>query len=315
MVFSLMAHSFRVAQISIPLLHGFDVLTRPHKEAVNPPSKSATRQGRCLSTIPRLFLHDCAKERYVSQGPRIKPPSQPPKSLKQGKYMRNLKSLVQALTFLITVLLRSQIAQSQPSGRELGLPSVRPGDIILIDLGCYACRIISATTNSLFNHSGLVIETTDDGQVYVAQSLSKTEKIPLADFLSQAKRQSAIMVRRPRELDEIYRLSRRQFDALALQLARVFDAEFEGLPFDDAFLWDNNNSQGEELLYCSEMIQKALNRILIRDLAPAPMDFSTHMDFWQRYFHGQVPQGLPGNSPASFERESLLMTVLEKGQR
>lgn len=229
--------------------------------------------------------------------------------------MRDFKHLVQVFTLLITVLLSPSRAHSQPEAWEVGLASVRPGDIILIDLGCYACRMISATTDSAFNHSGLVIETTADGQVYVAQSLNKTEKVPLADFLGQAKRQSAIMVRRPRELDELYRLSRSQFDALALRLARVFSAEFEGLPFDEAFLWDNTNSKGEELLYCSEMIHKALNKVLHHDLAPDPMDFSRHMDFWQRYFHGQVPQGLPGNSPASFERESLLMTVWEKGPR
>jgi Permuted papain-like amidase enzyme, YaeF/YiiX, C92 family len=205
---------------------------------------------------------------------------------------------------------------SASAGVEV-FPTLRPGDVLLIDLGCYACRMISATTKSPFNHSGLVVDTDadGDGEVWVAQSLSKTEKIPLSNFLQQVKDRGAIMVRRPIELDQIFQTSQSQFMALSMRLKRVFSREFEGLPFDDAFLWDNSGPDGKELLYCSEMVQKALNKILDDDLMPYPMDFSSHMDFWTRYYRGQVPQGLIGNSPASLEREERLMTVWENGQR
>jgi hypothetical protein len=171
--------------------------------------------------------------------------------------------------------------------------------------------MISATTQSPFNHSALVIEVSEDGDVWVAQALTKTEKIRLKDFLRQTRRPGTVMVRRPVELDDIYRSAPDRFASLALRLERVFAQEFEGRSFDNAFLWDNTAADGTELLYCSEMVQKALNTILRDDLVPSPMDFSPHLDFWTRYFHGQVPQGLPGNSPASLENDPHLTTVWE----
>lgn len=229
--------------------------------------------------------------------------------------MNKFRFLVQILLSLFLALLCPKKGASKSLERAAPFPALRPGDVILMDLGCYSCRMISATTSSPFNHSGLVVEATGDGVVYVAQSLSKTEKIPLADFLSQAKRHSALMVRRPRELHEIFLKSPEQFDSLALRLKRDFAAKFEGHPFDEDFLWDNVSENGEEPLYCSEMILKALNKILGKSLAPLPMDFSPQMDFWTRYFKGHVPQGLPGYSPGLFERDALLLTIWDNGIR
>lgn len=226
--------------------------------------------------------------------------------------MTHFYRLMLLLLALTTTVLPIRESRAHASSGKADFPVLRPGDVILLDLGCYTCRMISATTQSPFNHSGLVIETSEDGQVWVAQSLTKTERMPLQDFLGQARRPGAVMVRRPVELGEIYRTAPDRFASLAQRLRRVFIREFEGRPFDNAFLWDNTTPDGTELLYCSEMVQKALNKILQDDLSPSPMDFSLHLDFWTRYFHGQVPQGQLGNSPASLERDPLLMTVWEK---
>lgn len=174
---------------------------------------------------------------------------------------------------------------------------LRPGDVLLIELQCYVCRAIANTTGSHFNHSGLVISTVG-GDIKVAQSLTHTERVPLALFLGQT-HATRLDILRSRELAALYTRDPGAFAQRATQLQDVFTQLMEGRPFDPDYLWDNTDADGGELLYCSEMVQKTLNSVLDQPLLTAPMDYSKAWDFWQRYFDGHVPQGEPGNSPQS----------------
>lgn len=190
------------------------------------------------------------------------------------------------------------------------VPDLRVGDVILIEIDCYICRAISKATKSSYNHSGLVVEISEKGPL-IAQSLSKVEVVEWDRFLKQAKKNSTIAHLRTRELAALYWESPGEFSQKTTLMLREFNELFLGLPFDSAYMWHNVSSTGEELLYCSEMIQKTLNRILERPLATISMDFSEAYDAWNEYFRGQVPQGQEGNSPSSLYLAPEMMVVGE----
>jgi hypothetical protein len=116
---------------------------------------------------------------------------------------------------------------------------------------------------------------------------------------------------RPRELANSYKHDRVAYESSATLLNRVFAHKMRGRAFDDNYLWNNVDNDGQELLYCSEMIQKTLNHVLAQPLTTIALDYSHHWDFWLNYFDGKVPQGEPGNSPASLGRATQLTTIFE----
>jgi Permuted papain-like amidase enzyme, YaeF/YiiX, C92 family len=189
------------------------------------------------------------------------------------------------------------------------LPQLRPGDIILIDLGCYVCRAISITTGSPYNHVGLVIEVSSSSRARVAQALGRTDALDLESFLRQAKDGSAIEIRRSVELDGLYHTNNNMFVNASMSLKSYFESAMAGRPYDRDFLWDNMDADGNELLYCSEMVQKTLNHVLNDKIPTTPMDFSDQMEFWDGYFNGHTPQGAPGNSPATLAASRFFRTI------
>ena len=77
------------------------------------------------------------------------------------------KIVLVALLSLYNIM--PMIAQASDS---LDYKNVRPGDVVLIDLNCYVCKIIKDETSSEYSHSGLIIG--HNGNDYmVAQSLGK----------------------------------------------------------------------------------------------------------------------------------------------
>jgi hypothetical protein len=180
---------------------------------------------------------------------------------------------------------------------------------VLLSLRCHICQAINKTTLSPFNHSGIVVAFAEDGSPLVAQSLTRAEVLPLHEFLAQAPRHSPTLVRRSKELSTLFEAAPHLFEQRAMLLKDTFAESFLGADFDEAYLWNNHDARGRELLYCSEMVQKLLNVVLGRPLPTIPLDYTRLWDFWLRYFDGQVPQGLPGNSPASLAAAPELMTL------
>ena len=100
-----------------------------------------------------------------------------------------------------------------------------------------------------------------------------------------------------------------EFAGAVAKMEQFFDENMRGRGFDSQYLWDNYDEDGRELLYCSEMVQKTLNAALVQPLATVQMDFTKDWDYWSTYFHGRVPQGAQGNSPASLSRSAELTTI------
>lgn len=170
---------------------------------------------------------------------------------------------------------------------------LRVGDILLLELPCYSCQRIAEETKSGFSHSGLILKN-PQGELVVAESLSSVRVVELKSFVKRSTKGATLKVMRTNDFIM-------GADQLRKSSWELFQTKYQGLLFDDLFLWDRRDQWGREMLYCSEFIAKLLNHFLINPLEPEPMDFSLHWEFWQRYFGRTPPQGELGNSPASFE--------------
>jgi hypothetical protein len=170
---------------------------------------------------------------------------------------------------------------------------LRPGDVILQPMRCYLCRMIEIHEQSDFSHIGVVIEV--GSETWVGESLGAVRMVKLAEFLAKGDLSRAHLILRPRETVTF---------ALKDAIAPLLGAEY-----DHAFRWDNLGRDGREALYCSELVAKLLNLFLVQDLPTKLMDYTENRESWERYFRGNVPDGLPGNSPADFEKSSQLKRI------
>lgn len=183
--------------------------------------------------------------------------------------------------------------------RALTVPHLQVGDVLLLSLKCYECRVIESETESLFSHSGVIIKD-ELGNIRVAQSLGKLDHFSYEEFTKNITPGTFVHVYRPFEFSAKSAL---EITFLEKIMLKVFNEKYKGAPFDSPYKWDNYNQYGEELLYCSEFIAKFLDNFLTEKTILAPISYSKHYDYWYRYFKGEVPEGELGNSPASFSRD------------
>lgn len=180
--------------------------------------------------------------------------------------------------------------------------SLKSGDVLLISLNCYECRVIESETNSPYSHSGIVIKN-ELGEIKIAQSLTGIALYSFQQFSKYKTPGTSIAVYRPHELSN---LSSKEELTIDQQMLKVFNEQFKGLPFDKRYLWDNYNSEGLELLYCSEFVAKFLDRFLSNPTIPFPLSYKKNWVYWLQYFKGDIPDGVLGNSPASLSYDERL---------
>ena len=182
-------------------------------------------------------------------------------------------------------------------------PELKVGDILLQPLDCWSCDLIEAEEETIYSHMGIVIST---NPVLVADSRMKVEIQSLEKFNSITEKGQNILVRRFHNEDIVNELQSKSASFKAL-----FQNEFEGLSYDHKFLWNNFDESGNQTLYCSEMVAKLLQAFLGIDPIVKRMHFDKNPDQWARYFHGDIPAGKWGNSPADFDRSDLFYDVGE----
>jgi hypothetical protein len=175
--------------------------------------------------------------------------------------------------------------------------SFKSGDLILLPLNCYSCEIIEQETQSSYSHSGVLIQ--EEGQWFVAEALLKVELTPLKIFLQRVRPGFKAGVFRPKKW-----INKRP-KKLNQRLLKSFKQDFEGLPFDPLYLWDNFDTNGNEMLYCSEFLSKFLTPFLPLHFIPGPMDYRDRWEYWSRVYEGNVPQGRPGTNPGDIEHSVL----------
>jgi len=181
----------------------------------------------------------------------------------------------------------------------LSLKNLEAGDVLLLSLNCFECRVIESETESLFSHSGVVL-VDEQGNKRIAQSLGRLDHFSFAEFTKNMTPGTFVHVYRPRELKNISPFKRRNIEKT---LYDVFLSKFKNAPFDSKYLWNNYTKNGVELLYCSEFIAKFLDHVLTEKTIPLPITYKKHFDYWFKYFQGDVPEGELGNSPVSFSRD------------
>ena len=179
----------------------------------------------------------------------------------------------------------------------LAAPALVPGDVLLQPLQCWSCSLIEEEEVSIYSHVGIVISTTPT--VRVAEALGKVQALPLETFIARTEPGQSIRVLRLRS-SKLYNAS---------GLAEAFESDFNGMGYDHQFLWNNLDSSNQELLYCSELIAKLLERTWGVHIPLKRMHFDRNPELWRRFFKGPPPAGEWGLSPADLERSPLFKTI------
>lgn len=182
---------------------------------------------------------------------------------------------------------------------------LKAGDVLLISFNCYECRVIESETNSKFSHSGIVIKN-ELNEIRIGQSLGSVALYPVEQFLKNRTPGTLVSVYRPKQF-----MAQSLSDQKSLEhrMLNIFNTNFKGAPFDSRYIWDNFDEQGRELLYCSEFIAKYIDHFLDSPTIPYPLTYNKNYDYWFKYFNGAIPEGVIGNSPASFSYDERFQFV------
>jgi len=183
-------------------------------------------------------------------------------------------------------------------------PALEPGDVLLQPLQCWSCTLIEEEESTIYSHVGMVISTSPE--VLVAEALGSVRTLPLQTFQQRTEPGQKIRVLRLRNETLKQQLRAQQTRLLALYLS-----EYDGLPYDHDFLWENHSPTGEEPLYCSEFVAKIYERTLGLVIPLKRMHFDRNPELWRRYFKGNPPAGEWGLSPGDLERSEVFQNMGE----
>lgn len=190
----------------------------------------------------------------------------------------------------------------------------KDGDILFQDLECGPlCTAIKQVTfgvdSAEFSHIGLVHKI--EGKWMVLEAISDGVKYTaLYEFFK-------------RSLDEngnpriwVSRLSTEDKDLLTK--AKEYSNKYIGLPYDDAFLMENNKYYCSELLYA--IFKEANNNKAFFELEPMTFkDPNTHefLSVWEDYYRElnmDIPEGKAGINPAGISRSDKIKIVQKLGK-
>jgi hypothetical protein len=178
--------------------------------------------------------------------------------------------------------------------------NLKSGDVLLLSLNCYECRMIESETNSAYSHSGVVIRD-EKNNLQIAQALGEVHLTTLQNFARNITAGTEVSVFRPQK---------NIFQDNPQNILRTFRTDFAGASFDPDFLWTNNDIFGNETYYCAEFVAKFINRFLSQPLLPRPMSFAKNKDYWQKHFGDHPPpEGELGVSPVDFSTTEVLEFV------
>lgn len=164
-------------------------------------------------------------------------------------------------------------------------PALLNGDIVLLSMPCYECRLIEKTTGSDYSHAGIIrIDETGRARVVMAVA-PRVVEVDLEWLSGQA--------RLPPKF-----LRAKTLEGRRLAYRAAIEAQaFIGRRYDRDFVW------GEDSLYCFELVGFAFLRANAGvEIFPArPMDFRPFEREWHHVLGHAPPQGELGLSARDFE--------------
>jgi len=181
---------------------------------------------------------------------------------------------------------------------------LKVGDVLLQPLSCWSCSLIEAQERSIYSHMGIIIET--EPRLLVAEALGTVRIISFNEFNARTEKGQRLSVRRLRDSSAVQYLQQNK-----IAFKKYFRNFYEGLQYDEEFLWNNYDEDGFEKLYCSEMVTKLLRGFMGVEVSTKIMKYDINRDEWIAYFRGLPPDGKVGNSPTSFEVSPLYYEVGE----
>jgi len=205
--------------------------------------------------------------------------------------------LILPFLFALTLTVASLHAQSYKP---------KTGDLLFQDLDCGPlCDAIEKVTDGVggldFSHLGLVYVTDNDVPMVIEAIGSAVQMTPLENFIARSKdaggKPKVIVAHLPDSLETV------ATRAVAIARTQI------GMPYDDAFLPNNNK------WYCSELIAFAFNKAAGRTLfANAPMTFkdpdsNAFFPAWVEYYENletKIPEGVPGCNPGGMSKAPFL---------
>lgn len=182
-------------------------------------------------------------------------------------------------------------------------PALKVGDVLLQPLDCWACSLIEAEEQTIFSHVGVVLAV---DPVLVAEAYSKVRYQTLDEFNSKTQKNQKILVLRFRNQKLVNDLTREQGT-----FEKIYVSEFHGLKYDSEFRWNNFDENGEEKIYCSELVSKLFSAFADIELPLKRMHFQQNRSSWSTFFRGNIPDNEWGNSPGDLHRSDLFYEVGE----
>lgn len=158
-------------------------------------------------------------------------------------------------------------------------------------------EMIEGATDSPFSHCGIVAER--DGQWVVYEALGRVRAVPLQDFLKRG-RGGAFAA---------YRWSPAEQPLVPQILSAV--REFLGRPYDSRYRMD------DELIYCSELIEKSYRRVTGHALGKTgrleELRWQPYQDLIRRLEGGPVPLERLIITPRDLARAAPLQLMAQRG--
>jgi hypothetical protein len=206
-------------------------------------------------------------------------------------------------TFLFLFLFTTHGVVAQKS--DYG--TLKNGDILFQDLDCGGlCDAIEQVTQSYagrhFSHIGLV--SMEGDSLYIIEAIgNKVQRTPLKDFTHRNKNEIL--------LGRVVKA----YQKIVVQAVRIAQEQL-GVPYDDAFLYDNGKYYCSELLY--DAFKQANGNQTFFELRPMTFKkpnsnefFPVWVDYYQK-LHMPIPEGMAGINPGGISMSPKLQMFLYK---
>ncbi|MES2479166.1 MAG: YiiX/YebB-like N1pC/P60 family cysteine hydrolase [Bacteroidota bacterium] len=208
-----------------------------------------------------------------------------------------------AIILFFSLSLSSKVVQAQKDNYG----KLRSGDLLFQDLDCGPlCDAIEQVTKSYggrhFSHIGLVSIEADS--IYIIEAIgSKVQRTALSVFVQRSKNE--ILLGRVKK----------GYKKIALTAVEVARQKI-GIPYDDAFVYDNGK------YYCSELLYDAFKEanqnkdfFLLRPMTFKQPNSDTFFPVWVQYYQElkmPIPEGWAGINPGGISLSPNLVMYFYK---